>query len=181
MEKEVQAKKGGKLKWFLIGVVIIGIAGAFGSENEKGNSSGSDQSASTTEAAPEVVHKIGSTVETDYFKYKVVSVDSVSSLGEYNEPAGAGSTYLRIKIQAENIDTEGRSLSSGTLYGIMNGKEYVFDTSEIVLSDGYLVWDSINPLVTITGYVVFKVSDKFKIEDMSYEPSRSDVRIKLVK
>ena len=168
------------LKWALyifIGLVVLAVLLDDGSSTATPTSPGQQTSDSQQQ---ETVY-VGETVETPYFAYTVTATDTARYIGgEYTrEEAGAGSMFVRIQLQAENIDTEARSFSSGTLYGFLNGKTYTFDTSEVVFEDGYHSFDSINPLVTSTGIVVFKVSDKFVLSEMMYQPPRSDVFIKL--
>ena len=161
------------LKKIGIGLGVLIVLGAIFGESENGTSNTSK----SKEPAKE--YFLGDTVTTDYFNFTVEEVSTPASLGEYSDPAGTGNMYVRIKLLAENTNNEARSFSSGTLYGFMNDKEFMFDTSEFVMSDGYHAFDSLNPLVSTSGWIVFKVSDKFDVSQMQYELPRSDLRVNL--
>ena len=161
------------LKKIAIGFGVLVVLAAIFGESEDGGSN------TTKSSEPEKQYFIGEQVVTDYFNFTVEGVDTPASLGAYSDPAGTGNMFVRIKVLAENTDNEARSFSSGTLYGFMNEKEFMFDTSEFVMSDGYHAFDSLNPLVSKSGWVVFKVSDKFDVSQMQYELPRSDIRVNL--
>ena len=124
--------------------------------------------------------KLSDLVETKYFNIVVKGVDTPRKLCEYCDPIDSGNQFIRILLEVENTDSEGRSFGDGVLYGNLNNKEYKFDTNEAVWEDGYFTLESINPLVTVKGWVVFKVSDKFDVSSMEYELPRSNLRVKLV-
>ena len=57
-------------------------------------------------------------------------------------------------------------------------KEFLFDTAEVIFADRYIVFDSLNPMVTRKGYIVFKVPEGLKGE-IFYKPARSSELIYL--
>lgn len=194
---EEKAKKPFYKKWWFILIVVGGVlagisgqdgdgpstasSGSSGSSSDGPSTAPSGSSGSSSKAPPKLA-TVGDWVETKYFKQRVTSASlTKASLCEYFcEAAPAGSQFLVVSLEIENTDTEGRQLfDDGTVYAVVDGKEYKFDDSETIMDDGWLMLDTINPLVTLRAKAAFKISDKFALTDMQYQFPRSRERIQL--
>jgi hypothetical protein len=127
---------------------------------------------------PTKVYKINETVQTSYFEVIISSVKILNSVETGNEftrlPQEAGIKYLIIDIRFKNIDKEARMLVSGELILIdKQGKQYVFDNSETILSDDFgLFLDTLNPMLTKRTKLVYKIPSNFT-GTIYYKPGRN--------
>lgn len=138
-------------------------------------------------AAEEKIVKVGETLHTGYFditvnnfnvRNSVMTGDSYSSLQPEN-----GNLYLIINATFKNTDTESRMITDGSVWINYNGKNYEYDQSEQILSEGWgLFLDQINPLLSKTTNLVYKISSELKGE-VYWQPGRaaSDQKIFLGK
>ena len=164
--------------WFWLIVIVVVIAAANSGKDNGGTTSSSNSTTSVTSNAMPGMNEV---VQTDYFEVTVNSLKFSKTVGsnEYlRQDAGDGNIFAIVNVTFKNTDTEGRSLTSGDLIATYNGKELLFDNAEVVLEDGYITFDTLNPLAKITGNVVFKISEELQ-EGLSYNPPRSNVKIKL--
>ena len=152
----------------------------------KDQSSGNSNNSAVSEEESDKDDKgitMNTTVSTKYFDVKVTDATFSYRTG-YNEfissVADSGSQFLIITVQYENTDDESRMIYSGKLIAVMNDKELLYDTAETVMDEGFIIFETINPMATKTGKVAFmipdKVADKAKFY---YVPSRSKSRISL--
>ena len=189
MSEEKEKKPFYKRWWFIVLAILIVIAGVSGGGDEsKKSTSTSSKSTSNQSSEPETkksVPKIGDTISTEYFE---VTVNNASeSLGplcpDLCDGPGQGNKFLVLDVTLLNTDNEGRMLTdSGTLFIQYKGKEMTFDDSEIVFADGWLGFsDTLNPMVTVTGKIAFKISTAFVLNEFTYQAPRSDKRIALIK
>jgi len=123
---------------------------------------------------------IGDIVKTKYFEVTVNSASFQNRVGDVNFPVypGTGNKFLVIGVTYKNTDTEARFLMSGEVLVRVDKKEILYETAEVVFADEYIVFDSLNPMVTKTGLVVFKVPEGLKGE-IFYKPARSSELIYL--
>ncbi|MDG2107395.1 MAG: DUF4352 domain-containing protein [Woeseiaceae bacterium] len=123
---------------------------------------------------------IGDIVQTKYFEVTVNSAyfrDWIGSFSDRTVP-GPENKFLVIEVNYKNTDNEARVLMAGALVVRVDGKEFLFDQPEVVFAKGYIAFDSLNPMVTREGNVVFKVPEVLK-GDIFYRPARSTELIKL--
>lgn len=124
------------------------------------------------------VYKVGETLKSDMFEITVNKVgiyDRVNAGNEFvNLKPEAGINYIVFNTTFKNIDTESRMLMDGKLTINYNGKDYDFDKSETIMLDGWgLLLDQINPLVSKTTNMVYKVPAELK-GDLYWIPGRVD-------
>ncbi|MDB5030844.1 DUF4352 domain-containing protein [Mucilaginibacter sp.] len=178
-----QPKK--KWKWWqilLIVLFILFIIGKLSKNDATNNSSGnsSTTNASTSNEVPSSssnVIQVGQTLKSDMFEIRVNKVEVSDWVNTGNEFADLkredGSQYIVFNATFKNIDTESRMLIDGKLTVNYNGKDYDFDKSETILLDGWgLVLDQINPLVSKTTNIVYKVPKELK-GDVYWVPGRT--------
>jgi len=179
-----QVKKPIWKKWWFwtIWIILIIVANAQqsgGNTAETANSNEAKKSAPA--AAPAKTAGIGDTVKSKYFDVTVNSISFSKVVGN-NEftrtSAGDGNHFAVINVTFKNTDTEGRSLSAGELFADYSGKELKFDDAEMIPEEGFISFDTLNPLTKVTGNVVFKLPEELKA-GLKYAPPRSDVTIKL--
>jgi hypothetical protein len=123
---------------------------------------------------------IGDIVKTEYFEVTVNSASFQAWVGDGNFPVypGPGNKFLVIHVTYVNSDNEARVLMGGEVVVRVDDKEFLFDAPEVVFAEGYIAFDSLNPMVTRKGNVVFKVSEGLKGE-IFYKPARSSELIYL--
>ena len=164
-----------KRMWFIALAVIIVLA-ALGRGNKDVSSSGSTSAESN---AGSVVATVGEKVAAGYFEVTVNSVLKQSCVGsdEFTRTcAGEGNQFLVLDVSLKNIDNEGRLFLEGSIFVNLNGKELEFDNTETIMEEGYLVLDTLNPLTSIRGKIVYKVPGAVS-SAFYWNPGRSDVRI----
>ena len=171
MNETSEEKKPVWKKWWFWLIVIV-VVGAIGSGGGGGGSSSAD--------SLENPAKMGEVVATRYFDVTVNSYNTRKSAGsEYMKTeAGPGNTLLIIDVTYKNSSSEARFLSSGEVMVLVDGKELRFDSAEVVMDDGYITFENLNPMTSITGKVVFKIPEGLKGE-IFYKPARSSELIYL--
>lgn len=81
--------------------------------------------------------------------------------------------FLIVNATFKNIDNEGRLPLEGSLYISKDGKEFKFDTTETVMSDGFGIrMRSLNPLIKLTTKIVYKVPNEISGE-VYWKPGRN--------
>lgn len=135
------------------------------------------QDAADAEAARKPA-RVGEAVKDRYFEVTVNRVSTASRIGNEfaGSSAGAGNTFLVMSITIKNVDTEARVFDDGRLWVTHGGKELEFDASETVLDEGWIVFENLNPLTTVTGNIAFKVPDSLP-KPIYWQPGRGDKRI----
>ncbi|WP_128330215.1 DUF4352 domain-containing protein [Apibacter sp. HY039] len=121
--------------------------------------------------------KIGEPLKTKYFEVTVKKMrieDRVKTGNEFADlKKEEGNRYLILNMAIKNISDESRMLSEGEVIINYNGKEYKFDRSETVMSEGWgVLLEQINPLTTKTTNLVFKIPAEIKGQAF-YRPGRS--------
>ncbi len=124
---------------------------------------------------------IGETLHSEYFDVIIKRAYSTSQLETGNEftnkEADQGNVFAVLEASFTNTDKESRMITDGKLILIKEGKEYVFEKSEIVMLKGWgIMMATINPLNTLNTNIVYQIPANYKGK-IFYEPSRSDKRI----
>jgi len=133
---------------------------------------------STAPKPPKPLVKVGEVLKTQYFDVTInkTALKPIIHFNEYsNYKAGEGNIYLIMNITIKNTDTESRTMfSDGTIFIKTVDKEYKFETSETIIEDGWgFILEDINPLVTKTTNIVFKIPNNLE-GDVSFQPGRSE-------
>lgn len=177
-----QPKKKTKTIWkILIGTVgifvLIGIIGVV-----IGDESGTAEVKGTS-TSDKIIRK-GETLHTQYFDVTINKASIQNDVRTGNEfadlPKEAGNKYVVILLTLKNTDTESRLMFDGVLKVENNGKEYNYEQAEVVAADGFGITDNINPGVTKTTKVVYKVPADIKGK-FWYEPGRGEGKLALFK
>lgn len=123
---------------------------------------------------------VGEPVSTRYFEVTVNRAYTTPAIGDEftGENAGQGNTFLVMNITIKNTDSEARIFNDGSLFVTHQGKELEFDASESVMADGWIVFENLNPLTSVTGNIAFKVPDPLP-QPVYWQPGRSEKRILL--
>lgn len=115
-------KKGGKLKWVIIAVVVIaviGVAAGSGGDNQEAKKTGEVSTSSQDkdskqegkkEETSNVFHA-GDVVETDDFKITFLSAGQHQEDNEFTQPK-EGYEYWKFEFQFENISDSDKTVSS---------------------------------------------------------------------
>ena len=139
-------------------VVVIFTALAIASDEESSDNSGNAENSAKVE--------VGDVLKTRYFDVVVNQVGlqrSVRIDGFQDLKPVQDIQYLIINVSFKNTDTESRMLDEGSVWIKYNNKNYQFDKSETILKDGWgLFLDQINPLVTKTTNIVYKIPMEIK-------------------
>jgi hypothetical protein len=121
---------------------------------------------------------VGTPLQTTYFQVtvnKAYLADRINTGNEFtNLKKQSGTQYLVIDVTFKNTDTESRTITDGEVKINYNGKDYTFDKSETILSEGWgLLLDEINPLTSKRTKLVYKIPSE--ISGVAYyHPGRSD-------
>jgi hypothetical protein len=161
--------------WFwVIVIVLIGIIGSNMEKNDKEKESKQqldvkqEKEQKKKEGQLEEKIGIGQILQTSYFDVVVNKVSLQSSVKTGNEFADLareqGNMYLILNVSFKNTDKESRTLiSEGSVWINYNNIDYQFDKSETVMLEGWgLFFDQINPLVTKTTNIVYKIPTEIK-------------------
>ena len=121
---------------------------------------------------------IGEVLHTRYFDITVHKASVASRVDTGNQFADLkpeqDNLYLIIKTKFKNIDNESRMIIDGTVWIIHNGKNYEYDKSETIMLDGWGIFlDQINPLITKTTNLVYKIPREIK-GPVYWRPGRTD-------
>ena len=162
--------------WLLVVIVVGGALGGGGEETEstnniKSNSDNesevvaetSDSSESIEESISEPVEeifKIGDTVNVGKVTYVVNSVETATNVGgEYGQ--NSKGTYLLVNISVTNNGDEALTVDNSLFKLLNDGKEYDSDSAAGIYAndDSSFFLESVNPELSLTGYIVFDVSD----------------------
>lgn len=178
MEKKSKWKKWHKVMLGVIGAFILLVVIAVATDN--GKETAEVKSMSTAE---KITHK-GETLHTEFFDITVNKAsiqDDVRTGNEFADlPKEAGNKYVVILLTLKNTNTESRLMLDGVLKCENNGKEYKYEQPELVAADGFGMTDNINPGVTKTTKVVYKVPADIK-GSFWYEPGRGEGKLALFK
>ena len=136
------------------------------------------ESTSSSDNTETKVISIGDVLKTDYFDIIANSIKMRPDVDTGNEftdlPAEDGIMYLIINATFKNTDNESRMLSDGSVWINYNGKDYEFDKSETIMLEGWgLMLDQINPLVSKTTKIVYKIPSEIKGKAF-WQPGRED-------
>ncbi|KTB91606.1 hypothetical protein AO073_01660 [Pseudomonas syringae ICMP 11293] len=81
--------------------------------------------------------------------------------------------FLTVNATFKNTDNEGRLPLEGSLFISMDGKDYKFDTTESIMSEGYGIrMRSLNPLIKLNTKIVYKVPNELSGE-VYWKPGRN--------
>ncbi len=167
-------KKNGCLVVVLIVVGILILVGLFGNKDkdntvDKGTSDTNASNASDVADVAETdtndavtIAKIGDTLNVGDVSYVVVSVESASQVGSEYLNSTANGIYLVVTLSITNHSSESLTISD-TFFKIQLGdKTFDADSTASLYADSEnsFLYESLNPDLTMTGTVVFDVSEE---------------------
>lgn len=157
--------------WLIAIIIVVGLVGGGGDETETQSDIAADTtgeselvSESSQEEAESVeetqVYSIGETVDVGDVTYVVNSVDSATNVGgEYGQ--NSKGTYLLVNVTVTNNGDESLTVDNSLFKLLNDGKEYDSDSAAGIYAndDSSFFLESVNPELSLTGNVVFDVSD----------------------
>uniref|UniRef100_UPI00359F3364 DUF4352 domain-containing protein n=1 Tax=Jeotgalibaca porci TaxID=1868793 RepID=UPI00359F3364 len=162
--------------WFwLLVVIVVGGALGGGDDTESTDKNEVAETASSTvekeskpeesvaESKPEVVEEtyaITDTVNVGKVTYVVNSVDTATNVGgEYGQ--NSKGTYLLVNVTVTNNGDEALTVDNNLFKLLNDGKEYESDSMAGMYAneDTSFFLESVNPELSLTGNLVFDVSD----------------------
>lgn len=148
-----------KRAWFIVLIVIIGL-GTISTLGGDGESSGGGSSDSKKEEAKSF--HVGEVVTVGDVEYKVNSVTTDSEVGGDYFTQTANGTYLIVNISVTNKGNEQLFVDSSLFNLIYGEKEYAADSTAGIYAndDASFFLENVNPDLTLTGNVVFDVTDE---------------------
>lgn len=159
------------LKKILCIVLIIGIIiMAIGSNDNDSNSDRNENESIINEGTKEKKnHSIGETVTVGKVDYLINGVEVTKSIGNEYLKSEANDTYLIIDISITNHETEALTVSNSFFKLLNNGNEYsTDDNGAIYLGDSSIIYQEINPEVTLQGKIIFDIPEAIA-NDMATE------------
>lgn len=173
-------KQGGILKWIILAVIVLGLAGACagGGDDEKasdtkpqkvGETSKTEQSQEqqTETPAEEKVNNefsIGEIVETSYLRISYVSAEEYVSDNEFIQPKD-GHIYYKMDFEFENISDSDQYVSSWDFNCYADG----YDMEQSYVLDGMDLDATLSPGKKTKGSVVFEVPEDAESIVLEYE------------
>ncbi len=152
--------------WFIALVVIIGISVIGGSGSDEGSTkTASDKKTEEKQEEKQeeaVTYHVGDVVTVGDVEYTVNSISTQKEVGNDYLKETAKGTYIIINVSVTNNGNEELMVDS-SLFTLVNGeKEYGTDSGAAlyVNEDASFFLENINPDLTLTGNIVFDVSDE---------------------
>ncbi|GAB2445580.1 hypothetical protein GCM10027187_08780 [Streptosporangium sandarakinum] len=185
-------KKGGCLRVFVVGVVVltglvlvgVGVLLSGGGDDsprsDTGASPGSDAGTSapagkTGKAGKRAAAGIGDTVEDGKFSFRVTKVEKgVERVGDQYIGSDAQGQYVLVHVTVKNIGDEAQMFHDSAQKLLDTaGREYDADSGAAVLglrnSNAFL--NNINPGNSVSGILLFDVPDDFRIKAIELHDS----------
>lgn len=171
-------------KYWLVGAICFILLIVVSKTQEKLNANtsnnGSKNNVSSTNNNSDKLKdpkNIGQTLSTRYFDVvvnKVNIVDRIDTGNIYSDiKPEKGIVFLVLTVTFKNTDNESRMITDGKLFIRQNGKTYEYDHSETILAENWgILLDTINPLVTKTTKIVYKISNETNGIAL-YQPGRA--------
>jgi len=112
--------------------------------------------------APPPVHNVGDNFVVgtgeQSIRYSVQNVKTLSSVGRGNLAEEASGIFVVVKLKVENVGKESFDLSTRVFRLIDDqDREYDVDTRAMAYVDNAIVFEQVNPGVTVNGTILFDV------------------------
>lgn len=178
--KGAKVKKPFYKKWWFIALVVVLVIGAFSGGDDEGASDVADD-AGTADVVEDVdasepkdenepgeveeepvegTYSVGDLVNVGDVSYLVNGIDTATNVGgEYGQ--NSKGTYLLVNITVTNNGDEALTVDNSLFKLLNDGKEYDSDSAAGIYAndDSSFFLESVNPELSLTGNVVFDVSD----------------------
>jgi hypothetical protein len=174
-------------KWKTWHKVTIGILAAFlvliiiainsGSQPAAADATASSSDAPTSDSTAKKI-KVGDILHTEFFDVTINAVMTQTSIklpADQEMRSGEGNQYLELAVTLKNTDKEDRTMfTGGTVLINVKGTEYKYEDAETVDREGFgLIYEKINPMVTKTTILVYKIPTGLD-GDVYYRPGRAE-------
>lgn len=172
-------KQGGVLKWIILAMIVLGLAGACaGGDDEKasdtkpqkvGETSKTEQSEEQQTEIPaeeeaDSEFSVGEIVETSYLRISYVSAEEYVSDNEFIQPKD-GHIYYKMDFEFENISDSDQYVSSWDFNCYADG----YDMEQSYVLDGLDLDATLSPGKKTKGSVVFEVPEAAESIVLEYE------------
>ncbi|MFG1751504.1 DUF4352 domain-containing protein [Streptosporangium sandarakinum] len=171
-------KKGGCLRAFVVGVVVLAglvLVGVSVLLSNGGDDSPGSDTGAAAPAGKRAAAGIGDTVKDGKFSFKVTKVEKgVERVGDQYIGSDAQGQYVLVHVTVKNIGDEAQMfLDSAQKLIDTAGREYDADSGAAVLglknSNAFL--NNINPGNSVSGILLFDVPDDFRIKAVELHDS----------
>lgn len=149
------------IKKILCIILVIGVLGVFaGGEDTNKTESGKKDNESQETNTEKKINKIGEIVKVGDVDYLVNHVEVTKTIGDEYLNTSAQDTYLVIDVAITNNEKEALSVSD-SFFILLNGEnEYSADSgASIYLGNDSLIYEEVNPGVTMQGKIIFDVPE----------------------
>lgn len=162
-----------KKVWFWIVIIIVvsgaALSGGSSTSSETPQISKDNNTAKKEENKPQEVkaYKIGDKVAVGDVEYIVKKVSKKNEVGPSIAPTSAKDTFVVLKISVKNNGSKSIMVDSTFFKLLSNGKEFEADSMASMSANqndngeikNSFFYESLNPDVSLSGYVVFDVSN----------------------
>ena len=178
--KGAKVKKPFYKKWWFIALVVVLVIGAFSGGDDEGASDVADDAGTADvvedvdasepkdenepgeveEEPVEKTYSVGDLVNVGTVSYLVNGIDTATNIGgEYGQ--NSKGTYLLVNVTVTNNGDEALTVDNSLFKLLNDGKEYDSDSAAGIYAndDSSFFLESVNPELSLTGNVVFDVSD----------------------
>ena len=178
--KGAKVKKPFYKKWWFIALVVVLVIGALSGGDDEGTSGVADDAGTADvvedvdasepkdenepgeveEEPVEESYSVGDLVNVGAVSYLVNSIDTATNVGgEYGQ--NSKGTYLLVNVTVTNNGDEALTVDNSLFKLLNDGKEYDSDSMAGIYAndDSSFFLESVNPELSLTGNVVFDVSD----------------------
>ena len=115
-----------------------------------------DNAAKSSVVTPTQSYKVGDTITTGYWTYRVVSSRWAHTIGSYPVGETADAEFLIVRLEARNNDDSASILPTMNLID-EHGRTYSESEKSVVLPEALGVLKQVNPRVWTKGVAVFDV------------------------
>ncbi|MGN7310396.1 DUF4352 domain-containing protein [Alkalicoccobacillus gibsonii] len=137
--------------------------------NETDSEANDDEDSNETEQAEEEVEetvKMGEPLDVNEIIFTVSDITTADTIGNDFINETAKGEFLLVSVSVENSRTEKLSMSSNYFKLIAGGATYESDVSySIYLEDDSIIYEDINPGLTLSGVVPFDVPPGLDLSD----------------
>ena len=176
--KGAKVKKPFYKRWWFIALVVVLVIGALSGGDDEGTpdvadvvntadvvedvdaSEDENEPVEVEEEPAEETYSVGDLVNVGAVSYIVNSIDTATNVGgEYGE--NSKGTYLLVNVTVTNNGDEALTVDNSLFKLLNDGKEYDSDSMAGIYAndDSSFFLETVNPELSLTGNVVFDVSD----------------------
>ena len=168
---EEKKKRGGKLKWIIIVIIVLGIISAVGGNSEDKGKAKKVGSVNTADNKQDTAgeqntnnkFRAGDIVQTDVLKITYIAVSDYTEYSEYFQPKD-GYKYIKADFEIENVGNRDEFVGSHKFKCYADG----YDMDEKLMKD---YWSSadLSPGKKTQGSVYYEVPVNAKDVTLEYE------------